>query len=94
MVGAYREVMRGRTTVLITHRKEVLRGVDRVVEVGGVGRRAWTSGGGGAGLRRCSDAWAEIAITRFAGASCLLGIERAGDRPRFTNHSPMGRLGT
>jgi len=35
VVGAYREVMRGRTTVLITHREEVLRGVDRVVEVGG-----------------------------------------------------------
>ncbi len=35
VVGAYREVMRGRTTVLITHREEMLRGVDRVVEVGG-----------------------------------------------------------
>ena len=34
VVGAYREVMKGRTTVLITHRKEMLRGVDRVVEVG------------------------------------------------------------
>ena len=35
VVRAYREVMRGRTTVLITHREEMLRGVDRVVEVGG-----------------------------------------------------------
>ena len=35
VVGAYREVMKGRTTVLITHREEMLRGVDRVVEVGG-----------------------------------------------------------
>ncbi len=35
VVGAYREVMRGRTTVLITHREEMLRGVDRVVGVGG-----------------------------------------------------------
>ena len=34
VVRAYREVMRGRTTVLITHREEMLRGVDRVVEVG------------------------------------------------------------
>ena len=33
VVRAYREVMRGRTTVLITHRAEMLRGVDRVVEV-------------------------------------------------------------
>ena len=40
VVGAYREVMRGRTTVLITHREEMLRGVDRVVGVGwGVGWR-------------------------------------------------------
>ncbi|MDE2782341.1 MAG: ABC transporter ATP-binding protein [Gemmatimonadota bacterium] len=35
VVSAYREVMRGRTTVLITHREEMLRGVDRVVGVGG-----------------------------------------------------------
>ena len=35
VVRAYREVMRGRTTVLITHREEMLRGVDRVVGVGG-----------------------------------------------------------
>ena len=33
VVGAYREVMRGRTTLLITHREEMLRGVDRVVGV-------------------------------------------------------------
>ena len=35
VVRAYREAMRGRTTVLITHREELLRGVDRVVGVGG-----------------------------------------------------------
>ena len=35
VVRAYREVMRGRTTVLITHRDEMLRGADRMVEVGG-----------------------------------------------------------
>ncbi|MCY3610577.1 MAG: hypothetical protein OXH51_03505 [Gemmatimonadetes bacterium] len=34
VVGAYREVMRGRETVLITHREEMLRGVDRAVEAG------------------------------------------------------------
>ena len=35
VVGAYRAVMRGRTTVLITHREELLRVADRVVVVGG-----------------------------------------------------------
>ena len=35
VVGAYREVMRDRTTVLITHREELLRVADRVVVVGG-----------------------------------------------------------
>ncbi|MYI06772.1 MAG: ABC transporter ATP-binding protein [Gemmatimonadetes bacterium] len=34
VVGAYREVMRGRTTVLITHREKLLRVADRVVVVG------------------------------------------------------------
>ena len=35
VVRAYREVMRGRTTVLISHREEMVRGADRVVAVDG-----------------------------------------------------------
>ena len=34
VVRAYREVMSGRTTVLISHRKELVRGADRAVAVG------------------------------------------------------------
>ncbi len=45
VVAAYREVMRGRTTVLITHREELMRAADRVVAVEG-GRVV------GAGARR------------------------------------------
>ena len=35
VIGAYREVMRGRTTVLITHREELMRAADRVVVLEG-----------------------------------------------------------
>ena len=42
VVGAYREVLTERTTVVITHREEILWGVDRVVEVGGGGLGAST----------------------------------------------------
>ena len=43
VVGAYREVTRGRTTALITHREEMLRGVDRVVGVTPISHATRTS---------------------------------------------------